>query len=347
MISGIIIEGLIYGIMVLGLFTTFRVLNFCDMTVDGSFPLGACVFASCIISGLPSGVALLIAFLAGLVAGLVTTAIYTKLHIPDLLAGILTMTMLYSVNLRVLSGRANVSYLKQPNLFSKINSFVEILTESSINKFDELIEGGELSGFQELIYNWLSTDFLPMIGIVIFLFVFVGLLKALLDLFFHTDLGLTMGALGSNPQLIISQGVNPDVVRGIGICFGNGLAALAGAFASMYNGFADVGMGTGVVVSGLASLMLGEFVIKSNKISLQTLRVIIGSIIYRALMMLARSYGYKIHMTPNDLKLVTGILIIICLIISRTNLGSKLKDRSENKKQALAKNASSKDGGAK
>ena len=291
MISSIIIEGLIYGIMVLGVFSTFRVLNFCDMTVDGSFPLGACVLAACLSTGLPPSVSLFIAFVAGLFAGLVTTGVYTYLKIPDLLSGILTMTMLYSVNLRIMSNRANISLLRVPTFFSKINAVMS-------------------SHFPNIDSEW---------GIVIFLVIFVFVLKALLDLFYHTDLGLTMGALGSNPQLIISQGVNPSVVRGIGICFGNGLASLAGAFAAMYNGFADVGMGTGVVVSGLASLMLGEFVIRTNKIAIQTLRVLIGSVLYRALMILARSYGYKIHMTANDLKLVTGILIILCLIITRTN----------------------------
>lgn len=297
MISSIIIEGLIYGIMVLGVFSTFRILNFCDMTVDGSFPLGACVLAACLLKGMNPAAAIFISFCAGLTAGLVTSAVYTKLKIPDLLAGILTMTMLYSVNLRIMSNKANVSFLKIPTLFSKIS---------------------------DSMYEYFpSVD--PQWGIVVFLIVFVFALKALLDLFYHTDLGLTMGALGANPQLIVSQGINPSVLRGIGICFGNGLAALAGAFAAMYNGFADVGMGTGIVVSGLASLMLGEFAIRSNKISVQTFRVIAGSFIYRALMMLARSYGYKIHITPNDLKLATGILIIICLIVSRTNLKEKFK----------------------
>lgn len=149
--------------------------------------------------------------------------------------------------------------------------------------------------------------------------------KLLLDLFFHTDLGLTMGALGSNQQMVISQGVNPQIVRGIGVCVGDGLAALSGAFASMYNGFADVGSGTGIIVSGLASLMIGEFIIRSNKITWITLRVLIGSIIYRALMLLARRYGHYIHLTANDLKLITGILIIICLVIAKlkTKKGGK------------------------
>ena len=295
MISSILIEGLIYGIMVLGVFSTFRVLNFCDMTVDGSFPMGACVLAACLVSGVPIPIAMLIAFVAGMIAGLVTTAIYTKLHIPDLLAGILTMTMLYSINLRIMSNRANVSFLRIPTLFSSI-----------IDKMYDI-----------------APDIDPNWGIVVFLLVFVFILKSLLDLFFHTDMGLTMGALGANPQLVISQGVNPNTLRTIGICFGNGLAALAGSFAAMYNGFADVGMGTGTIVSGLASLMLGEFVLRSNKISMQTLRVLIGSCIYRALMILARTYGHHINLTPNDLKLVTGILIIICLIITKLKIGKK------------------------
>lgn len=295
MISSILIEGLIYGIMVLGVFSTFRVLNFCDMTVDGSFPMGACVLAACLVSGVPIPIAMLIAFAAGMIAGLVTTAIYTKLHIPDLLAGILTMTMLYSINLRIMSNRANVSFLRIPTLFSSI-----------IDKMYDI-----------------APDIDPNWGIVVFLLVFVFILKSLLDLFFHTDMGLTMGALGANPQLVISQGVNPNTLRTIGICFGNGLAALAGSFAAMYNGFADVGMGTGTIVSGLASLMLGEFVLRSNKISMQTLRVLIGSCIYRALMILARTYGHHINLTPNDLKLVTGILIIICLIITKLKIGKK------------------------
>lgn len=305
MLNSILIEGLIYGIMVLGVFSTFRVLNFCDMTVDGSFPLGACVLAACLTAGIPPVAAIFIAFLSGLVAGIATSAIYTKLKIPDLLAGILTMTMLYSVNLRIMSNKANISFLKIETLFSKIQD----------KAYDFFFDKG-----LEFDVEW---------ALVFFLIVFVAVLKILMDLFYHTDLGLTMGALGSNPQLIVSQGVNPDIVRTIGICFGNGLAALAGSFAAMYNGFADVGMGTGIVVSGLASLMLGEFIIKSNRIGLQTLRVFIGSIVYRALMILARSYGYKIHITPNDLKLVTGILIIICLIVSRTDLIDRLKIRKK------------------
>ncbi len=302
MISDIIIEGLIYGIMVLGLFFTFRVLNFCDMSVDGSFPLGACVLGACLHAGMPVVPSLMICVMAGIVAGLVTSAIYTKLRIPDLLAGILTMTMLYSVNLRILNNAANLSLRNTPTLFKGIKAFM----------------GAHFAGMDAA---W---------GIVVFLAVFVLVVKVLLDLFFHTDMGLTMGALGANPQLVVSQGINPVILRTIGICFGNGLAACAGGFAAMYNGFADVGMGNGIVVSGLASLMLGEFILRSNKIEVQTLRVLIGSIIYRALMILARNYGRFIHITPNDLKLVTGVLIIVCLVVSRFNVAGK-KSRAVKK----------------
>ena len=289
MIQGILIEGLIFGIMVLGVFMTFRVLNFCDMTVDGSFPLGACVLAACLTHGISPALALLIVFVSGLLAGLCTMVIYTKLRIPDLLAGILMMTMLYSVNLRVMSNQANVSFLKVPTIFSSIKNFMKV-------------------SFPAITPDW---------GIVIFLVIFVGILLVILNLFFSTDFGLTMGALGSNQQMVISQGVDPRIVRGVGICFGDGLAALSGALFAMYSGFADVGSGSGVVVSGLASLMLGEFIIRSNKVQMHTLRVIIGSIIYRGLMLIARRYGHYIHLTANDLKLITGLLIIICLIIAK------------------------------
>jgi putative tryptophan/tyrosine transport system permease protein len=288
MIQSILTEGFIYGIMVLGVFLTFRVLNFCDMTVDGSFPLGGCVLAACLTHGISPISALAFAFLAGLAAGIVTTAIYTNLKIPDLLAGILVMTMLYSINLRIMSGHANVSFLKIPTLFTKITGY---FSATGVN---------------------ITSDWI----IVCFVFGAAFILKGLLDLFFNTDLGLTMGALGANPQMVISQGVDPRIVRGIGICIGNGLAALSGALAAMYGGFADVGSGTGVVISGLASLMLGEFLIKSNKIGLQTLRVLFGSILYRALMFFGRRYGYRIGMTSNDLKLITGLLIILCLVVS-------------------------------
>ena len=285
MIEGMLIEGLIFGIMVLGVFSTYRVLNFCDMTVDGSFPLGASVMAVLLVNHVNPVLAIIAVILAGLLAGLCTTFIYTKFKIPDLLAGILMMTMLYSVNLRIM-GKANIS----------------------LYDVDTIFTGSLASFFPD---EW---------GIVLIAAIFAFVIKAALDLFYHTDMGLTMGALGSNEQMVISQGVNPTTLRGIGICMGNAFASLSGALYAMYQGFSDVGSGSGVVVSGLASLMLGEFIIKSNKIGLQTLRVLIGSVIYRSLMYLARNYGWAVGMNADDLKLITGILIILCLALSRTNI---------------------------
>ncbi len=293
MIPGILNEGFIYAIMVLGVFITFRVLNFCDMTVDGSFPMGACIFAACILAGIPSWVALFIVFIFGGVACFFTNLIFTKLRIPDILSGILMMTMLYSVNLRIMSNQANVSLLRKATIFTAL-----------LDKFPAL-------------GAW---------SIVIFMALFIAVLTFLLDVFFSTDFGKTMGALGSNVQMVISQGVDPKQLRTVGICFGNGLAALSGAMFAMYQGFSDVNCGSGVVVSGLASLMLGEFLIRSPKIELQTLRVILGSVLYRALMYFARRYGSEIGLGPNDLKLITGLLIIICLIISNTNIIGYFKE---------------------
>ena len=284
MIEGILIEGFVYGIMVLGVFISFRVLNFADLTVDGSFPLGSAIVVVALLNGVPTPLAFLLAFAGGCAAGLITALIHTRLKVPDLLSGILTMTMLYSINLRIMGNRANISLLRFNTIFNRIN-------------------------------EWTSGG---MWGVVIFCFIIAILIKVLLDLFFHTDYGLTMGALGANPQLIVSQGINPDIIKISGICLSNGLTAFSGALTALYQGFADVGLGTGIIVLGLASLMLGEFVIRSNRIELLSLRVLLGSILYRALMYFARNYGYKINMTPNDFKLITGLLIVACIILSKT-----------------------------
>ncbi len=285
MIEGILIEGLIYGIMVLAVFITFRILDFADMTVDGSFPLGAAIMVVLLTKGVPSAVGIAAAFACGCLAGLVTAVIHSKLKVPGLLAGILTMTMLYSVNLRVMSNRANISLLRVPTLFSAVR-------------------------------EWAAPFMSPDIAVLILLVIAVTVIKLLLDVFFHTDLGLAMGALGSNPQMITSQGMNPQVIKTIGICLSNGLVGIAGAFVCMYQGFADANSGTGVVVSGLASLMIGEFLLRSNRIGVLTLRAVLGSIVYRAIMFAGRKYGYVIGLTANDLKLITGLLIIVCLAVS-------------------------------
>ncbi len=282
MIEGIFVEGLIYAIMALGVFFTFRILDFPDLTVDGSFPMGAVIMAALLHKGFSPILALLIAFSGGVAAGCVTAAIHNKLKVPHLLAGILTMTMLYSVNIRILSNRANLPLLRVDTLLTKVHKITE---------------------------GWLS----PEVASLIFFVLVIFLIKKLLDLFFITDMGLMFGALGNNEQMIRVQGIDPAVLKLIGVGISNGLVALSGAFAAQYQGFADVNLGQGIVVSGLASVMLGEFLLKSNKISVLTLRVVLGAILFKAIMYLGRYYGYYINMTPNDLKLIAGILILFSL----------------------------------
>lgn len=285
MIEGIFIEGLIYGIMVLGVYITFRILEFPDLTVDGSFPLGAALMATFILNGYNLWLAVFLAFAGGTLAGFITALIHNKLKIPNLLAGILTMTMLYSINIRILGNKANVPLLKQTTIITQVTNLTK---------------------------GFLSPEY----STLIFFIILVLVIKFLLDLFFRTDLGLTIGALGNNQQMVVSVGVNPEYLKLIAVGLSNGLVAVSGAFTAQYQGFADVGLGQGIIIMGLASVMIGEFILKSNRISILTLRVIIGSIIFKGIMYVGRYYGYYIKMTPNDLKLITGLLIIISLIIA-------------------------------
>ena len=288
MIEGILVEGLIYGIMVLGVFITFRVLDFPDLTVDGSFPLGAALMVQGLLMGMNGWLALLIAFIGGVLAGVITALIHNHLKVPNLLAGILTMTMLYSINIRILGNRANVPVLDQKTLLSDVTARLSGIVP------DEYIQ-------------------------LVFFVVVALIIKLLIDIFFRTDLGMTIGAMGNNEQMIVSQGINPKTLKTIGLGLSNGLVAVSGAFAAQYLGFADVGLGQGIIISGLASVMIGEFLImKSNRIGVLTLCALAGSILFHAVMYVGRYYGYVIQMTPNDLNLIKGLLIIILLVLTQS-----------------------------
>ena len=296
MLEGIFVEGLIYALMALGVFITFRVLDFPDLTVDGSFPLGAAVTASSLVAGHPIAAGILLAPAAGALAGTVTALIHNRLKVPSLLAGILTMTMLYSVNIRVLRNKANISLLKERHLITVLNQWTEGLLDSSPAQ-------------------------LILFGLITALAVF------LLTAFFRTDLGLTLGALGGNERMVIAGGANPKTLKVIGVSLSNALVALAGAFTAQYQGFADVGLGVGRVVSGLAMVMIGEFLIRSSRIHWLLIRVVAGAVIYKAVMFGGRYYGYLINLTPSDLKLITGLLIILSLIISKGDLRRRRASR--------------------
>jgi putative ABC transport system permease protein len=298
MIEGIFVDGLIFSIMVIGILISFRVLDFADLTCDGSLATGAAVATMHIVSGGTIFFALILAFLAGTLAGMVTATIHNKFRIPGLLAGILTMTMLYSINLRILGNRANVPLLR-------IETFYTIIPEkfSAIN---------------------------PSIAVLIGTLIVVLIIKTIVDVFFRTDLGLAVGALGGNEQMVISQGMNPDYLKLLGIGVSNGLIALSGGMLAQYQGFADANLGQGMIIQGLAAIMIGEFLFSSNRISLITLRAILGAIIYKALMFFGRKYGYLIHITPNDFKLLTGVLVITSLWVakSRTTASNRAARKS-------------------
>ncbi len=298
MIEGILVEGFIYAIMALGVFITFRILDFPDLTVDGSFPLGAALAAYFIINGYNLWIALFFAFVGGFAAGCLTATLHNRLRIPNLLAGIITMTMLYSINIRILGNRANQPLLKKETILTQMNSALSDVVPSE--------------------YTSLLLCFIIITVIMIFL-----------DIFFRTGLGLSMKALGNNEQMVVSQGVNPNLLKLIGVGLSNALVALSGAFAAQYLGFADVGMGQGIIIAGLASVMLGEFLIKSNKIAVLTICAIAGSILFKAIMYFGRYYGYYVNMTPNDLKLITGLMIIASLFISKTK-SFKLNNRKKS-----------------
>ena len=286
MIEGIFVEGLIFSIMALGILISFRLLDLADLTCDGSLATGAAVAAISITSGLPITVSVLLAFLSGVLCGLVTAAIHNHLHIPGLLAGILTMTMLYSVNLRVLGNKANLPLVKVDTMYRVFPKF----------------------------FSFVSPEVASLLGTLLCIVV----IKVILDLFFHSDLGISLGALGGNEQVVISLGMSPAVLKYVGLGLSNGLIALSGALLAQYQGFADASLGTGMVVQGLAAIMIGEFLFRTNRISMITLRVVLGSIIYKGLMYFGRKYGYIIGITPNDFKLLTGMLVIISLVIAST-----------------------------
>lgn len=298
MIEGIFVDGLIFSIMVLGILITFRIMDMADLTCDGSLATGAAVAATCILHGMPVVFAMILAFGAGVLCGMCTAAIHNKLHIPGLLASILTMTMLYSVNLRILGNKANVPLLRVPTFYTWLPEKLSAI----------------------------PSEYASLIGTILV----VLLVKGLFDLFFRCDLGIAIGAMGSNEQMVISQGMNPETLKLLGFGISNGLIALSGGLLAQYQGFADANLGQGMVVQGLAGIMLGEFLFSSNRIGLITLRAILGAIMYKALMFFGRKYGYLIHITPNDFKLLTGILVIISLFVAEQR--SKASDNGARKK---------------
>jgi putative ABC transport system permease protein len=267
-------QGLAYGLVALGIVITFRILSFPDLTVDGSFPLGAAVVARLIVEGVPPVYGILLAIIAGFVAGCCTGVLYTKLKINSLLAGILMMTVLYSFNLRIM-GKSNIQLLT-------VDTFLTPLETLPVNRF------------------------IPIIAF--FLVVSFGV-KILTDLFMHTQLGFAMRATGDNEQMIRALGVNTDNTTILGLGISNAFVALSGALVAQDQGFADVGMGIGMIVAGLASIIIGEAILGKHTVQRMTLAALIGSFLYKEII----SIGLRLGLAPTDLKLATGIMVILAL----------------------------------
>ena len=267
-------QGLGYGLVALGIVITFRILAFPDLTVDGSFPLGAAVVARLITEGVPPVYSIIAAIICGFVAGCCTGLLNTKLKINSLLAGILMMTILYSVNLRIM-GRSNIQLLT-------VNTLMTPLENLDVNRF---------------------------IPIIAFFFLVAFGIKLLTDMFLHTQLGFAMRATGDNEQMIRTLGVNPDNTTILGIGISNGFVALSGALVAQDQGFSDVGMGIGMIVAGLASIIIGEALFGKKTVQRLTLAAIVGSIIYKFII----SLGLRLGLAPTDLKMATGVMVILAL----------------------------------
>lgn len=270
MLQATIEQSLIFAIMVLGVYISFRILNFPDMTVDGTFPLGAAISAKLLTLGVNPYLTLLVALISGAAAGAVTGLIHVKLKVKDLLAGILVMTALYSVNLRVME-KSNIPLFEEDNIF--------------------------------------NTEYSMMITIVVLILIS----KFLLDYLLKTKFGFALKALGDNENLIVSLGLNEEKYKIYGLMIANSFVAFSGAVLAQYQGFADVGMGTGIIVIGLASIIIGDTLFGKRRRLAGTTIVIIGSILYRGVIAVTLSMG----MDASDLKLITSVIVIIILWIQK------------------------------
>lgn len=271
--------GLIFSLVALGVFISFRLLRFPDLTVDGSFPLGGAVGAVCIASGMNPFLATALAALAGAAAGIITALLNVRLKIMDLLASILMMIALYSINLRIM-GRPNIPIISEPTVFTVLQP------------------------------DWLA-DYVgrPLIMVAV-----VILAKLALDAYFSTQQGLAIRATGSNPRMARAQGVNTGAMIILGMAISNGLVGLAGALFAQTQGGADISMGIGTIVIGLAAVIVGESILPSRKLFVLTLSVILGAIVYRFFIALALESDF-IGLQAQDLNLVTALLVTVALVI--------------------------------
>ena len=263
-------QGLLFSIVAIAVYITYKILDFPDMSVDGTFPMGAAISAALLVQGVNPWLSIIAAAIGGAIAGAITGILHVKFKIDNLMAGILVMIGLYSINLRIM-GKANVPLFNTPNVF-KLG--------------------------------------IPTMGIII---VLLAIVKILLDLYLKTKSGFLLRAVGDNEQVVSSIGINKDMVKILGLVISNALAASAGALMAQYQGFSDVGMGTGTVVMGLAAVIIGSSLFEKISFVKATTLSIFGAIIYKGAIALVLKYGGVIGLTANDLKLMTAVIVVIAL----------------------------------
>jgi putative ABC transport system permease protein len=275
-ILGAISLGLLWAVMTIGVYITYRILDIADLTVEGSIAMGAAIAAKAISVGINPFAATALALLGGLAAGMVTGLLHTKLKIPALLAGILTMIALYSVNLHIM-GKANVALLRMDTVYTPFNNL------------------------------GLSTrDAVIVLG-----FICVAAVVGILYWFFGTEIGSAIRATGDNPHMVRAQGINTNLMKIIGLVISNGLVAICGALIAQRQGFADVQMGTGSIVIGLASVIIGEVLFGRKSFFSRLVSLVLGAITYRIII----AFVLKLGMPANDLKLFTAITVAVALAL--------------------------------
>ncbi|TDQ42044.1 ABC transporter permease [Aureibacillus halotolerans] len=302
--SGSLELGLLYGIMALGVYLSFRVLDFPDLTVDGSFVTGGAVAAMLIVNGYNPFFATVLALIAGFLVGCITGLLNTKGNINPLLSGIIMMIALYSINLRIMQGASNVTMLNDETVFV---SFSGLLGENDWN-------------------------------IMILALICVLIVKLLIDRFLKTEFGLAMRATGNNAKMVQSFSANTTATKILGLGLSNGMVALSGALIVQYNKVSDVNMGIGMIVIGLASVIIGEALFGKTTIARVTLSVMLGAVVYRIVAALALRVDF---MDSSDMKLITAVIVVLALIVPQWLAARKDKARRQRKAKQLAQGGDS------
>jgi len=322
-IFGSVEAGVIYAIMALGVYLSFRILDFPDLTVDGSFVTGAAVASAMIFSGYNPVISTLAALVAGFIAGCITGVLHTKGKINALLSGILMMIALYSINLRIMGltsdtsiGRPNIPLLNSESFFTHVTNFFKPI--------DDAING-------ILTSIGVSNDFLPSTwGILLVMIVVTFFIKWTTDRFLKTEIGLAIRATGDNKRMIRSFSANTDSLIILGLGISNAFVAFSGALVAQYAKFADIGMGIGMIIIGLASVIIGEAIFGTKTIARTTLAVIFGAIIYRIVVSLALRVEF---LDAGDMKLITAIIVIMALVVPN------IIDRQREKRRKAKRHA--------